>query len=131
MFIDASAIVAIIAGEPDAASLAGRLSRARSPRTSATAIVEAAIALARIAGAPPTDALGLVERFLSETGAKVIPVDQTTARLAVDAFARYGKGRHPAALTFGDCLAYASARQIDGPLLCKGDDFPRTDIELG
>jgi ribonuclease VapC len=49
--------------------------------------------------------------------------------LAIDAYARYGKGRHPAALNFGDCFAYACARAANAPLLYKGDDFPQTDIE--
>ncbi len=130
MFVDASAIVAILAGESDAASLAGRLSRARAARTSATAVAEAAIALARIANAPADDALGLVERFLIETKIKVMPIDLVTARLAIEGFVRFGKGRHPAALNFGDCFAYACARQAETPLLCKGNDFPRTDIDL-
>lgn len=130
MFLDASAIVGIIAIEADAASLAARLSRARSPRTSAMAVAEAAFALARIADAPPTDALGLIERFLAESGTEFVSIDRTTARLAIEAFTRFGRGRHPAALNFGDCFAYACARQMDAPLLCKGNDFPRTDIEL-
>jgi len=130
MFVDASAIVGILAGESDAASLAGRLSRARAARTSATAVAEAAIALARIANSPPDDALGLVERFLIETKISIMPIDLLTARLAIEGFVRFGKGRHPAALNFGDCFAYACARQIETPLLCKGNDFPRTDIEL-
>jgi ribonuclease VapC len=130
MFLDASAIVGIIAAEADAASLAGRLAKARAARTSAVAITEAAIALARIADAPPDDALRLVERFLQECSAEVTPIDRSTARIAVDAFAQFGKGRHPAGLNLGDCFAYACARQAGLPLLCKGDDFPRTDIEL-
>jgi ribonuclease VapC len=130
MFVDASAIVGILAGEADAASLAGRLSKARDARTSATAVAESAIALARIANSSPDDALGLVERFLTETKTTVVPIDLLTARLAIEGFVRFGKGRHLAALNFGDCFAYACARQIDAPLLCKGDDFPRTDIEL-
>jgi ribonuclease VapC len=58
-------------------------------------------------------------------------IDREIALVAVEAFDRFGKGRHPAALNMGDCFAYACARQLDAPLLCKGNDFPRTDIKLG
>ncbi len=130
MFLDASAIIAIIAMEDDAGNLAGRLSQARRIETSALAMFEAAAGLARIANAPPYDAMAVVERFLSEIQAIVVPMDHSTARLAIEAFQRFGKGRHPAGLNMGDCFAYARARQSDLPLLCKGNDFPRTDIAL-
>jgi ribonuclease VapC len=130
MFLDASAIIGIIAMEADAASLAGRLAQARRPHTSAVAIFEAAAGLARIANAPAGNGLALIERFLSEIGATVAPIDQAVAGIGVAAFDRFGKGRHPAALNMGDCFAYACARQLDVPLLCKGNNFPRTDISL-
>ncbi len=130
MFLDASAIIGIIAMEDDAASLAGRLAGARQVHTSAMAIFEAVAGLARIANVPPADALGVVDGFLTETGATVVAIDRSTAVAALDAFDRFGKGRHPAGLNMGDCFAYACARQIDAPLLCKGNDFPRTDIAL-
>jgi ribonuclease VapC len=131
MFLDASAMIGIIAMEEDGTSLAGRLARAADIHTSALAIFEAATGLARIANAPVADATALVERFLNEIEAAVTPIDHATASLAIEAFDRYGKGRHPAALNMGDCFAYACARQLDAPLLCKGNDFPRTDISLG
>jgi ribonuclease VapC len=130
MFLDASAIIGIIAMEEDAASLAGRLAQARRPHTSVIAVFEAAAGLARIANALAADTLTLVERFLGEIGATVTPIDQAIAEVAVAAFDRFGKGRHPAALNMGDCFAYACARQLDVPLLCKGNDFPHTDISL-
>ncbi len=130
MFLDASAMIAIIAMEDDAASLSGRLAAARTPRTSPVAMFEAAAGLARIANVPPGDALALVHRFLREAGATVVAIDQDIGVAAVDAFARYGKGRHPAGLNMGDCFAYACARRLDTQLLCKGNDFPRTDIGL-
>ncbi|MFL5285893.1 MAG: type II toxin-antitoxin system VapC family toxin [Rhodopila sp.] len=130
MFLDASAIIGIIAMEEDAASLAERLAQARRPHTSVVAVFEAAAGLARIANALAADTLTLVERFLGEIGATVTPIDQAIAEVAVAAFDRFGKGRHPAALNMGDCFAYACARQLDVPLLCKGNDFPHTDISL-
>ena len=130
MFLDASAIIAILAGEDDAASLAGRLSQARTAHTSVIAIHEAAVGLARIGNTSPENTLALVEAFLAEIKATVAGIDQETGRLALAAFNRVGKGRHAAALNMGDCFAYACARQLDVPLLCKGNDFPRTDIAL-
>jgi ribonuclease VapC len=94
------------------------------------AIFEAAAGLARIANAPVADALALVGRFLTEVKATIAVIDHETAELAVEAFDRFGNGRHTAGLNMGDCFAYACARQIDAPLLCKGNDFPRTDIGL-
>ena len=58
----------------------------------------------------------------------VVDMPAATADLAIDAYARYGKGRHPAALNFGDCFAYACAKHFDVPLLYKGNDFAQTDI---
>ena len=61
-------------------------------------------------------------------GSRSSPFEPETAALAIDAYARFGKGRHPAGLNFGDCFAYACARHFDVPLLYKGDDFALTDI---
>ena len=117
--------------EADGPSLAGRLGRASHACTSAVAIFEAAAGLARIANAPVVDALALVKRFLDEANATIAVIDGQTAALAVEALARFGKGHHPASLNMGDCFAYACARQCDENLLCKGNDFPLTDIALG
>ncbi len=113
MFLDASAIIGIIAMEDDAASLAGRLAYAAQVHTSAVAMFEATTGLARIANVPPADALGVVDRFLAEVGGTVVPIDHSVAVAAIEAFDRFGKGRHPAALNMGDCFAYACARQLD------------------
>ena len=71
---------------------------------------------------------GSLARFMEETGAIVIPFTESHYGMGVSAWLRYGKGRHPAALNFGDCLAYATARAADMPLLFVGDDFPQTDL---
>ena len=131
MFLDASAIIGIIAMQEDAKSLAGRLAQAVHVHTSAIAIFQATAGLARIANAPVADAHRLVDRFLTETKAEIVPIDLPTAARAIEALDRYGKGRDPAALNMADCFAYACAQQIDAPLLCKGNAFPRTDIRLG
>ena len=69
-------------------------------------------------------------RFLQENGVDVLPFGDTHVGIALDAFSRFGKGRHPAALNFGDCCSYATATVAREPLLCVGDDFSQTDLEL-
>lgn len=66
--------------------------------------------------------------LIFDLGLEIVPVDETRARLAADAYRRWGKGMHPARLNFGDCFAYALAREYDCPLLFVGDDFSRTDV---
>ncbi|MGJ7038623.1 ribonuclease VapC [Shinella sp. BE166] len=92
-------------------------------------IWETSLALGRERGVAPTDALKLVTDFLKLLSIAVEPIDQGAGELAVVAHQRFGKGRHPAGLNFGDCFAYASARQLNVPLLYKGEDFPKTGIE--
>lgn len=130
MFLDASAMIAILASEADADSLAARLGQAPEVHTSAMALYECVVGLARIGNATLDDTLALVDAFMTETNATVVPIDRSTGREALSAFFRFGKGRHPAALNMGDCFAYACARQLATSMLCKGNDFPRTDIAL-
>ena len=129
MFVDASAFVAILASEEGADRLLERLQRADARHTSPMVVWEASLALARHRKIAPADALKLVTDFLNLLTVTVEPVDQGIGELAVIAYQRYGKGRHPAGLNFGDCFAYACARRLAMPLLYKGDDFSRTDIE--
>ena len=72
----------------------------------------------------------LLARLVEEAGLIVIPFSEEHARLAIDAYWRFGKGRHPARLNFGDCLTYATAKLADEPLLCVGDDFSSTDLQV-
>jgi ribonuclease VapC len=130
MFIDASAVIAILTREEDAGDLMTRLSDAETVEASPMVLYESALGVARIVGISVMDALGIVERFLEQSGGTIIAMDQTIGRAAVAAHHRYGRGNHKAALNMGDCFAYACAHQLNVPLLCKGNDFPRTDIEL-
>jgi uncharacterized protein with PIN domain len=90
---------------------------------------------------PPPNRLGVDEPHQSErdrisaslstkTGIEIVPFTGLHWQRAVDAFARFGKGRHPAALNFGDCMTYATAALARQPLPCRGDDFRKTDLEL-
>jgi ribonuclease VapC len=131
MFIDASAIIAIIAEEDDGPELAARLDKAQQPRTSAVALYEAILGLARSRRLSVGEAANVVDQLLDRTGAEIIPITGEIGRVAIEAFEHFGRGRHPARLNMGDCFAYACARALDVPLLVKGDDFALTDIAAG
>lgn len=129
MFVDASAIVAMAAGEPDAPRFAAVVARAGERLTSPIAVYESTLAIARLLALTPEHARRATSEFLEVADIVVVPIPPEAAALAVDAFARYGKGQgHPAQLNMGDCFAYACARHFDVPLLYKGDDFAQTDI---
>ena len=129
MFIDASALTAMLTDENEARELLARLHQAATRLTSPLAVWEAAIAVARVLDLPISEASEAVESYLSLMEIKMVQVPPETARIALDAFDRYGKGRHPARLNFGDCFAYACARHLGEPLMFKGTDFPQTNIE--
>jgi ribonuclease VapC len=131
MFVDASAIVAILTGESDAEVLAGRLEAASQPVTSAVAVFEAAAGVSRKKACSVPVARDFVFRFLSAADVDIVPIREREAVLALEAFDRFGKGRHPAGLNMGDCFAYAGACARGVSLLFKGDDFARTDLGSG
>jgi ribonuclease VapC len=129
MFVDASALVAILAREPDWEDYAAALGDAPAAITSPLTVYETARALARLRSLTIEGAVTRVYRFLDRTGITIAPIDRTAGDLALSAFARYGKGRgHPAQLNLGDCFAYGMAKANDMPLLYKGGDFALTDI---
>jgi ribonuclease VapC len=129
MFVDASALTAILTSEDDARELLARMRNHGKRFTSPLAVWEAVIAVARRLGLDIAEADGAVEDFLVLAEIEVRAVGPETRALAIAAFAKYGKGRHAAALNFGDCFAYACARIANAPLLYKGQDFAQTDIE--
>ncbi len=129
MFVDASALTAMLTNEDDAIDLLTRLQAADRRLTSPLAVWEATIAVARILDLPIAEASKSMATYLDLIGVKLVSVSPETGYLALDAFDRYGKGRHPARLNFGDCFSYACATQLGEDLLFKGDDFPLTDIQ--
>ena len=98
--------------------------------TSPIAIYEAVLGLARVGNTSIQEAEAVLERFLEEVQAQTMSISAEVGRTAIAAFARFGKGRHPAGLNMGDCFAYACANELDVPLLFKGNDFPQTDIAV-
>jgi ribonuclease VapC len=128
VIVDSSAVVAILLRQAGHEALLDRLETGPEAGIGAPTVVETGIVLvARLGIAGKT----LLARFLDEAGLTVIPFTADHWPVAVDAYIRYGKGRrHPAALNFGDCLTYAVCRLSDQPLLCVGNDFTRTDLQL-
>ena len=129
MFVDASAIIAIIANEKEGGDILARLDAASNCFTSPIAVYEASLGLARALCLPIEDAERLVGSLLKGKQTEIVPIRATTCAIALDAFSRFGKGNHPARLNMGDCFAYACARELQVPLLFKGNDFAQTDIE--
>ncbi len=127
MIVDSSAIVAILGHEDDVDSLAEALVEAPIRRLSAVNYVETAIVID--SRRDPVLSRGL-DDFLREAQIKIEGVTPEQARLAREAYRDFGKGRHRAGLNFGDCFAYALAKDKREPLLFKGDDFRRTDVEV-
>jgi ribonuclease VapC len=129
MYVDASAIVAMIVAEPESIQLIETLDAAKSDRiTAPVAIFEATAAIARIRACSLIDAQTLVRDFLREAEIQVVPMTEHHADLAANAMQRFGKGRNPASLNMGDCFGYAVAKAANIPILFIGDDFTRTDL---
>lgn len=126
MIVDTSAAVAILYREPEAEAFARRIREADIVRMSIANWLELMMVVERQLGA---DAARQAELFLTSAEVTIEPVSVEQGRLARQAFLDFGRGRHRAALNFGDCFAYALAKTMGEPLLFKGDDFARTDIQ--
>lgn len=125
MILDSSPIVAVVRGEEGSVTAAEAIEAAPAVAIGAPTLLETAMVLFAREGEIGRSALSL---FLRENGVVSIPFDDRHLALALDAFARYGKGRHPAKLNYGDCMTYATARLADRPLLFLGEDFAKTDL---
>jgi ribonuclease VapC len=124
--VDTSAVVAILTDEPGREWLAAQLARADERLMSAPTALELGMVLE---SRSPT-ATDIVRRALRDAQISVTSLDEDLAQRALDAWRRYGKGRHPAALNFGDCFSYALAEATRCPILCVGDDFSQTDLTV-
>ncbi len=125
MVIDTSAIVAIALNEPEAETFEQRVVDASIRLISAATVLEAAMVIETRLGDSGGSELDL---WLHKAGVEIVAVDAEQADQARRAWRRFGKGRHPAGLNFGDCFSYALSAVTQEPLLFKGDDFSRTDI---
>ena len=127
MIIDTSALLAILQDEPERRAFTEAIAAAAVRRMSAATFLETSMVVEARHGA---DGVRLLDILIESAGIEVVAVDFAQARIARQAFAEFGKGRHPAGLNYGDCFAYALAHQLSEPLLSKGNDFPQTDIAL-
>lgn len=129
MFVDSSALVAMIASEDEGEMLAERLKLARRPVTSPIVVFETALALARIYRASIDEMTLNVIEFLEEAGVDVIEIRADAHLIALKAHQQFGKGTgHRAQLNMGDCFSYAVAKSAGAALLYKGNDFAHTDL---
>jgi ribonuclease VapC len=123
--IDSSALVAIAFEEPEQSLFNRIISGSRIKLLSAANLLETSMVIEKRNG---EDGRHRLDYFLLRSGIEIAEVDAGQAELAREAFRRFGKGRHPANLNFGDCFAYALARRTGYPLLYKGGDFKQTDL---
>ena len=128
MFVDASAMCAILLEEPDGDDIALKVARSPIRITSAIAVFETVLAVMRAKGLDPDEARALVDELIDGAEIDSVEIGDAERDAALEAYGRFGKGRHPARLNMGDCFAYACAKVHGLRLLFKGDDFAKTDI---
>jgi ribonuclease VapC len=126
MVIDTSALVAILQSEMEAEGFERAVVEASIRLIPATCVLEARMVLVTRRGEP---ALAELDLWLSKTMTEIVPIDLPLVDIATQAWLTYGKGRHAAALNFADCLSYALAKRSGLPLLFKGEDFSKTDVQ--
>lgn len=125
--VDSSAILAILLGEPERDFFYETIKEQKSLCLSRPNYVETCMVAQ---GRRGDELVRIAQSFIENMEIELAELSLTQARLAIEAFRRYGKGRHPAGLNFGDCFAYALAKERGAPLLCKGEDFTKTDMDI-
>jgi ribonuclease VapC len=129
--VDSSAVIAIFRQEDDAEHYARSIAADDEPVMSTANLVEISIVLRGLKKIAPDKAERWLDDFVTAAGIRIEPVTPDQAQAARSAHLQFGKGTgHAAALNYGDCFAYALAKVMDAPLLCKGNDFPLTDIGI-
>lgn len=128
IFVDASALVAIVNDESEADAFADAIEEHNDRCYCAVGAWEATRAIARVRGVTMQEATAALDGVVHTAGLRMVPIGREEAALAAQAHARYGKGVHAARLNMGDCFAYACATINDARLLYKGDDFSKTDL---
>ncbi len=130
IFLDTSALVAMLAREPDGSALADKLQQTPERLTAPHVILETVMRLSSLFALAPSTVDSHVTSLLRQSSVEVVSITEDIAHIAVAAFERFGKGRGKAGLNFGDCLTYACAKAHGARLLFKGDDFTHTDIVI-
>jgi len=127
MIIDSSALVAILLKEPEALRLTSAIAQSTARRLPSSCFLEASMVLL---GRREENGLRDLDLYIARGQMEIVAFTESQARIARTAFKRFGKGRHPAQLNFGDCMAYALAKETGEELLFKGTDFTQTDIAV-
>jgi ribonuclease VapC len=126
MVLDTSAILAVLQDEPERRKFNEAIEAAETRSLSTASFVECSMIVESRYG---SDGVRDLDLFIAKAQVSLVPVDEEQANLARHAFRKYGKGRHPAGLNFGDCFSYALAQALGEPLLFKGNDFSQTDVD--
>jgi ribonuclease VapC len=126
MVVDTSAVVTILLNEPGSGQFVRALDEALSLKMSAASVLEVAIV---VESRFSNGARKQLDAWLQDTSIEVVPLTLRHVEAARDGFRRFGKGRHPAALNFGDCFSYGLAKALGEPLLFRGNDFSKTDLK--
>jgi len=126
MVVDTSAVVTILLNEPGSGQFVRALDEALSLKMSAASVLEVAIV---VESRFSNGARKQLDAWLQDTSIEVVPLTRRHVEAARDGFRRFGKGRHPAALNFGDCFSYGLAKALGEPLLFRGNDFSKTDLK--
>jgi ribonuclease VapC len=126
MVIDTSALLAILQNEPERRKFNEAIEAAETRSMSTASFLEISMIVESRYGA---DGVRDLDLLIAKAKVSLVPVDEDQAHLARQGFQKFGKGRHPAGLNYGDCFSYALARSLEQPLLFKGSDFSQTDVE--
>jgi ribonuclease VapC len=129
MFVDTSAIVAVILDEPEATSIKKIVERTPNSITSPMVRLETSIVIGNKLKIGPVEAENLFNKFLAFGEITIVPLTDETGSLAVAAYEKFGKGRHPAKLNLADCFSYGVAKSLGVPILFIGNDFSKTDLK--
>jgi ribonuclease VapC len=127
LILDTSSVLAILFREPEHEEFLSKIGAAATVGIGAPTLAETSIVVAARLG---PDGQRLLSLIVERASIVVVSFEAAHAHAALQAWHRFGRGRHPASLNFGDCLAYATARVADRPLLCKGEDFTKTDLAV-
>ena len=126
MVLDTSAVLAILQNEPERRQFNEAIDAAEARSLSTASFVECSMIVESRYG---PDGVRDLDLFVAKAQISLAPVDEEQANLARRAFRKYGQGRHPAGLNFGDCFSYALSKALQEPLLFKGNDFSQTDVD--
>lgn len=126
MVIDTSALLAILQNEPERRKFNEAIEAAETRSMSTASFLEISMIVESRYGA---DGVRDLDLLIAKAKVSLVPVDEDQAHLARQGFQKFGKGRHPAGLNYGDCFSYALARSLEQPLLFKGGDFSQTDVD--